>query len=41
MTKAGFHTVTIREETYQKLESARKTQGLHSIAETIAELVKA
>ena len=39
MTKAGFHTITVSEETYQRLEDIRKANGLRSISATVKQLV--
>ena len=40
MTKAGFHTITVSEETYQRLEAVRKANGLRSISASVAKLVE-
>ena len=40
LTKAGFHTITVSEETYQRLEAYRHGYGLRSISASVTELVK-
>ena len=40
MTKAGFHTITVSEETYKLLEAYRQGNGLRSISASVAKLVK-
>ena len=40
MTKAGFHTITVSEETYQDLEAIRKTNGCRSISQAVRGLVR-
>ena len=39
MTKAGFHTITVSEATYQRLEQYRQMSGLRSISASVKVLV--
>ena len=40
MTKEGFHTITVSEETYKLLEAYRQAEGLRSISASVKDSVK-